>query len=1013
MASGRRVFLIAALLIALLHGVDSRAESLRVGVYQNYPLVYVDDQGLPAGLHVDILNAIAVAEGWTLDYRVMTWADIYTLTQRGELDIATSMVATAERREWFDFGKIPVATLWGQVVLPVDSPVKSLQSLDGARVGVLRAGINGQNFQKVVARFGLAPRIVPFDSYDDIMKAIQTGELDAGVINSFWAVNLEDYEGLVASDIVFSPSKVGFGYPRGRHEDVREAIDRWLAKWKKDPDSPYARAMLQYGLSTPGGEVLEEQSNRILSWLDAGEIILAVVLVTILLLILRMRARVTAQTGQIMALLEENRSLSTDFRKTAELLESVTHAFPDLVWVMDAQGHYIKRLGAQPTHLARNEQELIGKPVETVLPPPYGHQVLEAIGQAMETGMMQTLSVSFESRRDHRVHTWEVRVSPIEPRSAHQKVVAIVRDTTHVCTLQAQRDMDNRLLDAFARAMPDLGFILNEKGDYVTVIGDESLLADSPENLIGRNIRDVLPEGLCDELMASIERSLATGKVETLEYTLDVPAGARHFEARIVAPQEIAGIRDERHVVLVSRDVTDRLQAENQIRRLAYFDEVTGLPNRKAFHDNLDHALDQARRQGNSVALLMLDLDDFKAVNDTWGHPAGDRLLKDVAQRIRGTLRATDVVARLGGDEFVILHDQVRNVGDIAVLCGKLLSLLAEPINLGNGVVTPRASIGIAVSEAGEVSRAELVRRADLALYRAKEAGKGQWAFYDEKLSRQFAEQVSLLRDLEQALEAGDQLYLEYQPQIDNETGRIVGVEALCRWRHPEKGMIPPGQFIRQIEDTHLIHPLGERIVQMAAAQLAEWERAGIAPDSLAVNISARQFNNRHFASQLLMWLDDAQCDPSRFEVEVTETAMLEDIDDFAQVMGVLTGENVRLSLDDFGTGYSSMIYLQRLPFYKLKIDQEFVRGITRNSHDREIVRAIIGLGRNLGMACIAEGVETAEQLAVLRALGCQLSQGYYFARPQDAATMTAWLKDSSVEAKWRSMLVEPDLFLR
>ena len=1002
-----------ALIVCLILALPVQGLTLRVGVYDNYPLVYVDKAGKPAGLHVDILNAIAQKEGWTLDYRILSWSDIYTLTERGLLDVATSMVMTEERRQWFDFNRIPVATLWGQVVLPAGSPVKTLQALDGARVGVLKAGINGIHFQKLVARAGLAPKIVPHDTYQALLKAIQSGELDAGVINSFYAINLRDYPGVVASDIVFSPSRVGFGFPKGQHEAVRERIDSWLTEWKGRPDSPYGRSLLKHGLvpatDDAGGDAdTGFRDDRILWGLSTA---LGVVLIV---MFVRLRRRLLDQTGQLMATLMENRELTRTARHSDDLLQGVANALPDLVWIMDDQARFVKRLGVQSTHLADDPEKLIGMPVEDVMPPPHGQRILDAVGRALESGETQTVVMEYVSKRDRKLHAFEVRISPVEPRDVHRKIIAVVRDITHEKTLREQRDMDHRLLEAFAHAMPDLGFILTVEGVYVAVIGDESLLAAPAHELIGRNVRDVLPKQVAEALIRTIQESERTGRLETFEYTLEVPAGTRHFEARISVPRHPESVTgQERHAVLVSRDITERIQAEAQIRRLAFFDDVTGLPNRKAFQDNLERMLLAARRKGVTLALLMLDLDDFKAVNDTWGHPAGDLLLREVAQRIRHLLRAADVVARLGGDEFVIIQDGIHSVGDIAVLCGKLMSALEMPVELEQAQVRPRASLGIAISEGGEVDSAELIRRADLALYRAKEAGKGQWAFYDERLSDQFAEQVTLMQDLEQALESQDQLFLVYQPQVDNETGRIVGVEALLRWQHPERGLIAPTRFIPQIEDSHLIHPLGERVIQLAAKQLAEWDRLGVAPDSLAVNISAAQFRDRQFASRVLVWLEDALCDPARFELELTETALLRDIEDVSKVMGVLSGEQIRFSLDDFGTGYSSMVYLQRLPFYKLKIDKDFIRGITVNSHDREIVRAMITLARNLGITCVAEGVETAEQLAMLRAWGCHLSQGYYFFHPMAADELTAILTGKADGLDSSARLVAPDAFVR
>jgi len=359
-------------------------------------------------------------------------------------------------------------------------------------------------------------------------------------------------------------------------------------------------------------------------------------------------------------------------------------------------------------------------------------------------------------------------------------------------------------------------------------------------------------------------------------------------------------------------------------------------------------------------------------------------------------LRQTDTVARLGGDEFCIIQTNIKNPSDTAALCDKLLGLVGTPMKIEGRETKVETSIGIAVYPGGKTNAEDLVRQADLALYRSKEQGRNRFSFFDQELSVNFERQVSLIHALRSAIEHND-LLLHYQPQVDNSNGHIVGVEALVRWQHAERGLIAPGEFISIAEKSGLIHTLGAWVFREACRQCALWEKHGCAPESLAVNISSAQFTRPGFAEQLVNIIEQEGCDPRRIEIEITESIFLQDIDEVARDLGYLESHQLRFSIDDFGTGYSSLQYLKRLPVYKLKIDREFVRNVTFHGNDREIVRASIDLCSNLGLTCIAEGVETEEQWRHISAMGCPLSQGYLFCHPKPASDIEALLHAGTI----------------
>jgi diguanylate cyclase (GGDEF)-like protein/PAS domain S-box-containing protein len=438
------------------------------------------------------------------------------------------------------------------------------------------------------------------------------------------------------------------------------------------------------------------------------------------------------------------------------------------------------------------------------------------------------------------------------------------------------------------------------------------------------------------------------------------------------------------------RDITDKKQAEDEIRRLAFYDSLTRLPNRQLLMDRLNQALMHCQRKQSHGALLFIDLDNFKLLNDTLGHDMGDRLLVAVAQRLKTCVRARDSVARLGGDEFVIMleelsHDRDQAGNQIRHVAGGIMEALNHPYTLDQTEYHNTPSIGITLFSQQQTSVEELLKQADLAMYQAKAAGRNTVCFFDPATQMAVDHRRTQEAELRNALRQ-DHLVLHYQPQVDYQ-GNIIGAEALVRWQHPEQGMIEPGRFIALAEESGLVYPLGLRVLELACQQLAIWKtQSQHAHLALSVNVSARQFRHSDFVPQINQLLTRFNIDPQHLKLELTESLLIHDIEDSALKMETLRALGVKFSLDDFGTGYSSLAYLKSLPLEQLKIDQSFVRDILTDANDAAIVRAIIVMGHSLGLTIVAEGVETTEQWRLLMQEGCDVGQGYLFSRPLPAA---------------------------
>ena len=457
------------------------------------------------------------------------------------------------------------------------------------------------------------------------------------------------------------------------------------------------------------------------------------------------------------------------------------------------------------------------------------------------------------------------------------------------------------------------------------------------------------------------------------------------------------------HFVVVHEDITDRKKAEERIRFLANFDPLTGLPNRTLFRDRLQQAANRARVARTKLALLFLDLDQFSRVNDTLGHDIGDRVLTAVVERLHAVAHSADTVARVGGDEFAVVQADLANAEAAAALARRIVEAVARPFDIDGHDIHIGASIGITLFPDDGDDPEQLVKNADMAMYRAiREAANG-YRFFSNEMNSEVRSRIGLERELRRAV-GRDEFVLYYQPQLEAATGRIVGVEALVRWQHPDRGLIPPAHFIPIAEECGLIVPLGDWVMAEACRQIEVWRAQGLDPVTVAVNLSAAQMRQEDLVGRIRRLLDETGTPPHLLEVELTESTVMEDAEAAVRILNAIHSFGLPLAIDDFGTGYSSLSYLKRFPVDRLKIDQSFVRNLATDPNDAEIARAIISLGHSLGLEVVSEGVETEAQLDYLRAEGCDVLQGFLFSRPVPAEAMAVLLSERPFEWKRRGV---------
>ncbi len=570
------------------------------------------------------------------------------------------------------------------------------------------------------------------------------------------------------------------------------------------------------------------------------------------------------------------------------------------------------------------------------------------------------------------------------PRHPSRAELGILLDLAALVENELEAETQRRLCVRVFESINE-GIIVTDANKLILSVNPafSAITGYSPTEVIGKNPR-LLNSGLMDQAFyQGMWRSIN----ETGRWQGEMIDRRKNGESYVewlsihTLKNEIGEICN---YMAVFSDINERKAAEERMAYMAQHDFLTGLPNRMLLHDRLAQAIALAGREGHKVAVMFLDLDRFNAVNDTLGHLVGDKLLQEVADRIGRVARSSDTVSRQGGDEFVIMLPGLENADAAVLIADKLLAAIAAPCVIDGNEIETSTSIGISVfPEDGRDSDA-LLKHADAAMYHAKKSGRNNYQFFTDEMNQRALERMSIGSKLRHALERNEFLLL-YQPQMDLRSGRIIGAEALLRWNHPMDGPVSPAQFIPIAEENGLIIPIGEWVLREACRQNQEWRKLGLPEITMAVNLSAAQFRQKNLGEMVMSIVRDSGLDPSSLELEITESAVMHDAEAAIALLRQLKATGLKLAVDDFGTGYSSLGYLKKFPIDKLKIDQSFVRDLMTDPDDAVIASTIISMAHSLKLKVIAEGVETAEQLAFLKQQGCDEMQGYYFSKPVSA----------------------------
>jgi len=541
---------------------------------------------------------------------------------------------------------------------------------------------------------------------------------------------------------------------------------------------------------------------------------------------------------------------------------------------------------------------------------------------------------------------------------------------------QAQVSFKEHMLQTIFDATPDLFFLIEKDSTIIDYYAGSSInLYKPPSEFIGYKISEVLPADVAKKYNMYINKVIKETRSFTFEYELILPHGLTYFEARINYLPEY------QQVLTIVRDITEQHRSSQAIKQHAYYDTLTSLPNRFLSLDRLSQMLDESKRKQEKIAVFFLDLDDFKKVNDSLGHEVGDKLLLEAAKRLKKATRKTDTIGRLGGDEFILLSPGFHDEMSIKTIAQNLLEVFRKPFRIDSRELIITLSLGVAVAPDNGATVSDLLRNADTAMYQAKTLGRNAYSFFTKEMNTAMIRRFEVEEQMRNALERNE-FEVFYQPQFDSKTQQVIGAEALLRWHNPTLGNVFPDEFIPIAEQTGLIVPIGQYVINESLNFLSLWQTQQNNNFVMAVNLSPRQFRDKKLLNIIKKALKNAGLNPGNLELEITEGVLMTGQSYITETLIELQELGVKLSMDDFGTGYSSLSYLRQYHFDVLKVDRSFVNGITINKEDRDLVKASIAIAHSLGLKVVAEGVEISEQLNILNELGCDYVQGYYFSKP-------------------------------